>query len=755
MTGTQKNKKKKRVRYMILKNTIQMTDESSPALQNVKDNVESLIKMFSELAKNSDSVTDSIESQGTHIEELVNKFDKLESKSLDVAESIELQGTYLGNVTEKFIELERQATEFQESMDLTGLAFETAHEMAEEFKQTVYESVPALIEVQEQAVIVEEKIENITAASSKATKGIQGMTSATGSLLGSFGLLPPALRTTLTSVNSLTNGLARAVPVAAKLSALIAPLTLAAMGIMAIVETVKFFSKTAVEELSDVENEFNRITKSADELNQEAARYQDLLYENIILMERMIYLGASDPLIEHLQAGNKLLEERIETFRTLGLLAEQHAAREIAEKVEQIFDDTMRRGKQIWGNFYEILTESVEMQEFNQLISSMEQGNKLTGFQQKLLESAITSFTNMSDVLRNDVNPEHHKLADLLDEQIGRFNIAAGNIIETNIVLGEHAAEIARLEREYARLNAIAEVQERTQNHLRRSYRDVYDAAERMRIVHTALSDAIYAVNTGQNISLDVFHELMGLSPHYLTALFDEQGALLAVEDAVLAVTQAKIDQMSFDYAMTIINDAKAYVAANNSLQGYTATIRTATDGLWGMVEAELALLAVQEQIIGKMGNVYYTEDFNMLASQIELVGSLAESARRTAREQGVYRTVSTSAGNALLVYDPANREIKGEITRMMEDVARHRYVESEYQIAPPRYYTSNIYETSPKTETNINMGGTTVQVYASPGMDEERLAQRAGEYASARVANEIRECCRSNLVTRNAFAGG
>jgi len=92
---------------------------------------------------------------------------------------------------------------------------------------------------------------------------------------------------------------------------------------------------------------------------------------------------------------------------------------------------------------------------------------------------------------------------------------------------------------------------------------------------------------------------------------------------------------------------------------------------------------------------------------------------------------VSTGGGMALRVLDPTNREMRGEMIRLLEDVAGHRYLAGAYQQAPV-------------SAPHINLGG--IEVHASPGMDEEALARRAGDYACTKVAGQFQEALRRDL---------
>jgi hypothetical protein len=217
-----------------------------------------------------------------------------------------------------------------------------------------------------------------------------------------------------------------------------------------------------------------------------------------------------------------------------------------------------------------------------------------------------------------------------------------------------------------------------------RSYRDTYGAAESLREAHYALTHAIAGTYSEAMSQLDAFNKIMSLSPQYLNYLLDERGALLHVEDAVAAVTQAQIDLMGVRQANAVLDAAQAWIDETGSLLGYHLAVDSATKGVWGLVEARMQLMRQGEiervlalgapmEAAGKAADAIMSR----MTGQIEAIRGMTESAQASARERGVVRT---DPRGAILVADVGVRDIMGEFVRMREDVARRDYMMGAYQ---------------------------------------------------------------------------
>jgi hypothetical protein len=207
------------------------------------------------------------------------------------------------------------------------------------------------------------------------------------------------------------------------------------------------------------------------------------------------------------------------------------------------------------------------------------------------------------------------------------------------------------------------------QNQIIRSYRDTYAAAESLRGAHHAMTHAINGTSSAYNSQLHYFNEIMNLSPHYLHFLFDEHGALVDVEDAVYAVTQAQIELLGVRQANAVLDAAKAWQYEEGSLRGYRQAVIDATDGVWGLVDARIELMR-QTEIERNLENGWSMSFATRIAErtmqqsgvlqQIDLIRGMTETAQAGARERGVFRP-----DGAMLVADVTTHDIMGEFVRM------------------------------------------------------------------------------------------
>ena len=100
----------------------------------------------------------------------------------------------------------------------------------------------------------------------------------------------------------------------------------------------------------------------------------------------------------------------------------------------------------------------------------------------------------------------------------------------------------------------------------------------------------------------------------------------------------------------------------------------------------------------------------------------------------GDFGSVSTGAGKALLVSDPANREIIGEFTRLFADIAGHRYASGVYQQRQP---------------APITMGE--MHIHPQPGMDVKQVAQECAK----EMAYQLQQARNKDLRSRGGYGYG
>jgi len=294
-------------------------------------------------------------------------------------------------------------------------------------------------------------------------------------------------------------------------------------------------------------------------------------------------------------------------------------------------------------------------------------------------------------------------------------------------------------QRQQKRDNAGQAVNDRIQNDPLRNYRDAYAAADKMRESITALSaaqDATYG------ITIDHFNTLMNLSPGYMQFLYDEEGALRCSEEAAQMAAHAQIELMGVRQANAVLDQAEQFFNEAGSLYGFATATDVAADSLWGLVEARKALLLAD-------ADADY-DTIGAITQQIQRIRELTESAQLGATRSGALRggsantpyggatKVQTPAGQALLVSDPANRDIKDEFKRLFVDISKHRYATDVYQ-----------QRQTPASSVTFSPGA--IQVNALPGMDIEQIAQ----HCAMRVAQQCEKAFKNDLKRVGGYSYG
>jgi hypothetical protein len=188
-----------------------------------------------------------------------------------------------------------------------------------------------------------------------------------------------------------------------------------------------------------------------------------------------------------------------------------------------------------------------------------------------------------------------------------------------------------------------------------------------------------------------------------------------------------------------ILDAAEAWKQETGSLYGLASAVDTAADAYRNLIDMRRGALrasafaAAFDPETGALVNQGALAGYRAIASQLEMVESFAASAGQRARQP--YGTVRTPRGNALLVSDPANQEIRAEIIRLKEDVAGH-------------VYFTGTYRQTPIVINMGGMGGITENIYANQLSDAERdkIAYRSGQYASGMVAESLEQAIKYDL---------
>ena len=261
-------------------------------------------------------------------------------------------------------------------------------------------------------------------------------------------------------------------------------------------------------------------------------------------------------------------------------------------------------------------------------------------------------------------------------------------------------------------------------------FRDVYDAAEQMRRGHSALEHAINGTNSAYYSQLDIINQVMTMAPEKLALMFDETGALLEMEHAVDMVTEAHIELLTIQQKVALLDMVTFLDDETDSIRVQMGAVDNLADSYWGLFHARMAALSA-----GVDAGTVSAGDYAAISNMMSQLGQMGERARSGSRGGGGPRrtpnVVGTGRGSAMLVSDPANDEIRGELVRLMEDVSRHRYLGAAYQNTP--------------------IGGVAISpgaivVNGVTGMDEKRLAELVGERTCQMVAEQMQSASRSYL---------
>ncbi|MCL2367244.1 MAG: hypothetical protein FWC75_09450 [Oscillospiraceae bacterium] len=677
---------------MIIKNTIQIDDQASAVLKTIKENLKDVYRALEELPEATSEIADWI--------------DLTKAKMSEFADA-----------TKEIKEV------MSEMADETSQAMEEAAEAIEEVSEAVHGKAEAIDEVSV-------AIENVGKSSASSARGIQQMTQGVSRMLGAFGLLPRSIGQSVIGVTQLKRGINATTPAAVKLVAALGPITLIATAAMGVASAIRMLRNDTDAAIPSVDQLLGRTASIARESEQLTSAIQANIYE----MERLHKLGASAALIDTIRHENYLMETQVQLRRELANFA-QAAAAEAA--IYAAFTAQQVGHEWIWMP-HDFPQRVAVMRSAYQLVrEAMDGFSELTAQQQLELGETIVAWQDYIDILHasGDVY-EALKLETITQD----FVVLTGSIRDT-----EKAVEAAirtyisadkqlqlfndSVERSAAVSRAFGAATQQMRRHVLRSYRDIYSAADSVRSSHMSLTEALNAVNTSYGVTLDQFNEIMTMAPEMLAFLFNEYGALKDVEDAVYELTQAQMDLMLYRQKNALLDMITVLDAEGNIMGVHTNIVDNLANSYRVLFYERTRALAAGVEA-GTVTQAEYDAVRNVLSG----LGGITASARDTAARGGVRRgadTVGTSRGRAALVSDPANDGIREEIMRLKEDVSRRDYMGGAYQYRP--------------AEVNLSPGA--IVVNATPGMNEERLAQLAGQYACSMVAEQLERAFDTDLL--------
>lgn len=124
---------------------------------------------------------------------------------------------------------------------------------------------------------------------------------------------------------------------------------------------------------------------------------------------------------------------------------------------------------------------------------------------------------------------------------------------------------------------------------------DPSDLVDKVQNVFDTLKNAVNEYNeNGGKLSVDTLQSLLDLEPQYLALLYDEKGQLKLNQDAILAVSEARIRDMGLQRAQAIIDQVQNALNEDKIDRVYELT--TANHGLakstWDVVEGNMATVA-------------------------------------------------------------------------------------------------------------------------------------------------------------------
>jgi len=666
-------------------------------------------------------------------------------------------------VIDSFKHAEEQIIEFHEA---TSGAFtklnEKNLEMLESFEKTNEKLIVMIEKIEDKSKAIEgiaKSIEKAGKSSGDTAKGFKDMTDGVLKIVQSFKLIPPQTAKMISGVAMLNRGIAATIPKAAGLAAKLAPLTLVATAVMGIVNAISRFRRSS-EDVDEVSESFDGLVQRAYNLASESKRMAGYFETYVELIHQLEDIGASEDLLRHLEGRSEIYATRAQAAYTIAAMTRTRivkaAMRESSALLNEIFgNDTIMAYQQQIEQLYQGINNVYSRGDHATAEYLQRELDEMNAAKAAALErytiSAVSEnyddFIRVAGILAASTDEAHQLRAQRINEWYEYFNVLTRGytgliplVNEFDEELEKHKATMDRIE---AVARATAAVQERTQQHIIRSYRDTYAAAESLQSAHYALSHAINGTSSEYMSQLDIFNKVMNLSPEYLNFLFDERGNLLDIEDAVTAVTQSQIQLMGVRQANAILDSVEAWVSETGALYGYSAAIITATDSVWGFVEARMAdiKLAETQRLMYETGMAYgaarSSASRSMLGvtQQISAIQDWTAAAGEYARNSDLVRadTINTAAGRAMVVADPANWAIRDEIVRLKEDVTTRQFASGIYQ------------QRGPVQIPQIQLPS--INVYATPGMNEEQLARRVAKYCASYVADEIVDAYNNDLL--------
>lgn len=654
----------------VIQNTITLQNEMSAELEKIKKDIEDIVTATQSVETAFDKVYENLEFINIYFDEMSDKLSSVK----DIT----------GLVDEEFAKV---ADTISENV---GMKISEVNEKLIETKEDILASAEA-------ASQMDNNLGGISKSTTNVTKGLNQITKSSAGILKQFGLMPKELSQAMNAVQGLTMGISAAVPAASSLTAALGPISLIATGVMAVVSAVQMFTKEVDEIEEKAIPDFKEMVSHSEELTKESDKLSKKFVENIELINKLNKVGNDNTLIERLKEENELINEQTLAFEGRAALSMQTAIEDALEKSESLFKAKNQETYQYVDGFtaffrkltfqpeYDIIYTQTQsaMEEFDKYMGIIESGGELTRKQRNEIDKTVNSMVELTNQLRMDTTPASLEYAEIFDENIKRFGIGTkqlAELTETTSIYSEALEIVNRIEKEFAEqqkmLEATNKIYIQTQKNITREFKDTFDAAEKIESAYNAMSDALDSLNSGANINLDAYNQIMNLSPQYLQYLFDENGALVDLQTAQENVTQAQTAALGVQQAMQVLDAAQKWIDETGSLIGYKTAVMSATDSVWDLVDAQMAALSTSSAYARQGG-----WEATGIEDQINRIKQLTESAMAgVSGKAGSLERPKVNADGSLKVSDVSNKEIKGEMIRLMEDVTRSQYVGGAYQ---------------------------------------------------------------------------
>ena len=522
------------------------------------------------------------------------------------------------------------------------------------------EEVTAIIENKVIAVKdAKESIEGLNVAIDTGGRGMSFMIMGSTRLLGSFGLMPRAAGSAIMGLTQLNRGLDSTITRLSVVTAKIAPLIFLSTAVFGIVSAVRALGSEAVE--------VEEVSRSFSALNSEADRLESSLRESVVLLGRLKRSGADTSLVDSLAAENEGLEAIIVGLRRTAQREADAAADAAIASMNRVYIHQGDAVRIMVGHFniyenamkyVESLTRGVFEMTAKEMVSGfvamMEAGMELDDAQRDMVNTFHDSATAIDGYLMNlreagRVSSECYTITLDLVRRIQELDEATGNSSDSLEKAKRALVDWADSARDAGR-----------------AVRDLQRGFGRFGSIADGVTDAWYAMNSamhgttfGYGNAIDAFEALYNIGYQNIHMLFDYEGNLLAVEDAITAVYAAQIELMALEMANNLIAQAQAAYEAGIAMDGYAYAVDGATLSL-----REMALQAAETYgVLGQVLSIFGMADE---ATRVAVGGGRGGGSRLPLTSRGAVR-----AG----IDEPI--EIKGENLRMLIDAAERRRAEA------------------------------------------------------------------------------